>query len=378
MRLGSAEIHGALLVAALVAAWASWKADDTPAEKPGEVAIWDLGRAATITKVAYVAEGRSVVLEQRGAGETGHIWATTQREKKARKEKKDEPAASQPTSQPATPAADAGPSAAADAGPKAEPEPEPEAPPEIDEKQFRANKKATEVFASLIRPVAKRALGSLDAAQIEEVQLKEPEATIEITASSGATKHLEVGMLAYGGGLRYVRDPDAGVTYVVEAKLVDDLKWGDSRLVERDLHAFKLKDLTAFAIKAGERSREFARTGDADASKPQWRAPETPEGEVDETAATWLGKLWRLRADRYVKDGEDVTKQGETTNAEVKVLRIDFQAKDGQSGHLELSRYGEGKDAKFYGRTEHTQSLVNVSRYQADEVEKDLEAVLKP
>ncbi len=162
-------------------------------------------------------------------------------------------------------------------------------------------------------------------------------------------------MMAYGGGLRYVRDPEAGVAYVVEAKLVDDLKWADSRLVERALHTFKADDVATFTVTAKGETKAFTR-------------------ETDDTAGTWLGKLFRLRADRYVAPDDNLHNlEGDV--AEVEVLKASMKTADGEAGDMRLTRFGEGTEARWYAVTERTKGRVGVSRYQADEVAKDLDGL---
>ena len=182
-------------------------------------------------------------------------------------------------------------------------------------------------------------------------------------------------MLAYGGGMRYVRDPRSGAAFVLDSKLVDDLKWADSRLVERDLHAFSAKEVTQFTVTSGERSRGFVREGEE--GQEVWKDAAAPEGEGDETAGTWLGKLFRLRADRYLRDDDPLHPDEALAKTEpVPVLRVEVSAAEGAAGYLELSRVGEARDARWYAVTEQTRVRVAVSRHLSDEVTRDLEGLL--
>ena len=349
MRSRGVEIHGLLLVAALVAAWVSWTDEDGPPQGAGEVTMWDLGGEEAVTAVRWVAKGRTAELERKAtAGAEPYVWGRTERERQAR------PASqptSQPSSQPAASAAPAPPAATSEGEGEGEGE---EAPVEIDKKVFLANARAAEVMVSLAKPVAKRSLGRPSPEQLAELQLNDPEGVITVTAGS-ATQTLEVGMMAYGGGLRYVRNPTTDVAYVVAAKIVDDLKWADSRLVERDLHAFKSDDVQTFSVTARGATKAFTRG-------------------KDDTAVAWLGKLFRLRADRYVGPDESLH-EGDAELPEVELLKAEFQTAQGQAGHLRLTRFGEGAKARWYARSERTQGRVGVSRYQADEVSKDLDGL---
>lgn len=380
MKSRGAEIHGLLLVAALGAAWLSWTADDDEPASQGEVTLWDLGGKGVVTAVHWEAEGRKVALERKKGPGGAYVWGTTERERKAKP-------ASQPTSQPASQPAT--PPDKAAAAPEAKPEPEPEAkdkggakdddkdkaedeaeddaPVEIDTKVFRANDRALELLDSLAKPKAKRSLGPPTPEQLEELKLKAPEGVVTVTAG-GKTKTLQVGMMAYGGGLRYVRDAEAGVAYVVEAKLVDDLKWADSRLVERALHTFKAEDVTTFTVTSGG-AAPGPGTGPGPAETKSFTR------ETDDTAATWLGKLFRLRADRYVAEGEKLHNLEGDDVQEIEVAVVKMKTHEGAGGELRLTRFGEGTDARWYAVTERTGGRVGVSRYQADEVAKDLDGL---
>ena len=354
MRSRGPEVHGLLLLAALGGAWLSWTADKDEPVSQGEVVIWDLGGKGAVTAVRWEAEGRKVSLDRKKDAKGAFVWGSTERERKVKP-------ASAPTSQPTSkPAANPDarkpaepPAKAADAG-EGEGEGEP-AKIELDTKVFRANDRAMDLLDTLAKPKAKRSLGPPTPEQLEELKLKTPEGTVTVVAG-GKSKTLEVGMMAYGGGLRYVRDPEAGIAYVVEAKLVDDLKWADSRLVERALHTFKAEDVATFSVTTKGETKDFTR-------------------EKDDTAGTWLGKLFRLRADRYVKEGEKLHNLEGDDVQEIAVFKVSMKTSDGKAGDLALTRFGEGTDARWYAVTERTKGRVGVSRYQADEVAKDLDGL---
>jgi hypothetical protein len=152
-----------------------------------------------------------------------------------------------------------------------------------------------------------------------------------------------------------VRNPATDVAYVVEAKVVDDLKWADSRLVERSLHAFKADDVQTFSVTARGATKNFSRG-------------------KDDTAVAWLGKLFRLRADRYVGP-DDALYEGDDELPEIEMFKAEFRTAEGEAGQLRLTRFGEGAKARWYAHTERTHGRVGVSRYQADEVSKDLDGL---
>ena len=345
MRFGGPEVHGLLLVAALVLAWFSWTAgEQEPASS--EVPVWDLG-AGEIVEVVYHDEDREVALEKKSgeSGEAAALWAKTLRKRKKQAvPEKPEPA-------------------------EAEPEkPEPEV------KEFRVNDKGTKAVERLRKPMAKRALGKLDPDREDELGLRDPEGTLTVRAGS-KTHSLQVGATAFGGGLRYVRDAETGVAFVVEAALVDDFRWADARLVERELHAFAKDELTGFSIERGESRKGWTKKAAAEGAGPIWIEAGAVSADADESAATWLSKLFRLRAHRYVRDSEDVEDVVAARSEEARVLRVALSAGE-KKGYLDLRKVGEDKEARFYARTEQTRGLVGVSRFLAEDLVRDLEGLL--
>lgn len=373
MRWRGAQVHGVLLVAALGAAWLSWTRDKDEPPADGDVPIWEAdGGKDAVGTLKYEEKGRTVMLERRMEGDgdeaEGYVWGVSEREKPPKAE-----------SRPAAPGAGEGNGEGKGEG-EGEAEGEdkgedkgvgagnaaaPPAKPDVETKVFRVNDRGGELLTSFARPTAKRSLGKPADADLAELELAAPEGRIVVTAG-GVDRTLEVGMMAYGGGLRYVRDAGSGVVWVLEAKLVDDLKWADSRLVERALHAFEEKDVRQFQVSApgGGGPRVFTRSGEGD--KAVWD---------DETAGTWLGKLFRLRADRYVAPDDKLHNFVDDV-VETSVLDATFQTAEGKQGNIQLTRFGDGTDARWYAVTERTHGRVGVSRYQADEVAKDLDGLL--
>ena len=360
MRFGGPEAHGLLLVAALVLAWFSWTAgEQEPASS--EVPVWDLG-AGEIVEVVYHDDDREVALEKK-SGETGDaaaLWAKTLRKRKEQAEPdKTEPDKTEPEKTEPD---------------KTEAEAKKPAPRKPEIKEFRVNDKGEKAVERLRKPMAKRALGKLDPDREDELGLRDPEGTLTVRADS-KTRSLQVGATAFGGGLRYVRDAETGGAFVVEAALVDDFRWADARLVERELHAFGKDDLTGFSIERGESRKGWTKKPADEGDVPLWIEAGAASADADESAATWLSKLFRLRAHRYVRDSEDVEDVVAARSEEARVLRVALSAGE-KKGYLDLRKVGEDKEARFYARTEQTRGLVGVSRFLAEDLVRDLEGLL--
>ncbi|HIA02373.1 MAG TPA: DUF4340 domain-containing protein, partial [Myxococcales bacterium] len=279
MRVGAVEIHALLLVTALGLAYHSWTADDAPPPAQEELAIWDLG-ATPIDSMQYLAGKRTLTIERKSDEQGSYLWGVSVRE--------------QNKGNTVT-------------------------------REFRVNEKGKESFEKLKKPMAKRSLGQLSEADLKEMKLAEPEATIELKAGA-ETKRLFVGMGAYGGGLKYVREAQSGTVYVLEAKALDDLRWGDSRMVERELLGFKLNQVARVDLTADKKQRS-------------WNTADTKH----ESATTWLGKLFRLRVVQYVGKNENIHAVDGKTVESTSVMQVILSTQDGQSNTLKLIRVGDGK-----------------------------------
>ena len=102
---------------------------------------------------------------------------------------------------------------------------------------FPANEKASELLGQLSKLMARRSLGVVPTEELADMKLDKADPYIELVAG-GKTHRLDVGMAAYGGGLRYVRTPEDGVVYAVEQTVVDTLRLARSQLRELRLIPF--------------------------------------------------------------------------------------------------------------------------------------------
>jgi len=222
-------------------------------------------------------------------------------------------------------------------------------------KAFRGNAKADELLAALRALKAKRSLGTMTDDQLDELKLKSPEASLVVTTGE-ATHRLDIGMAAYGGGLRYVRNPDNGTVFAMKANHVDNLRWADSRLVERELFGFIKEQIKGMTVTSA--------TG-----KQAWDT-------LDEAAQTWLSKLFRLKVTRYVPQEENWREVDGKSIVPITVASVTLVPKDGTPETLTIARIGEGKGAKFFAQSSHTVAWVAVSNFTASELEKDLEGLI--
>lgn len=212
---------------------------------------------------------------------------------------------------------------------------------------------------------ALRDAGTVDEARSEELGLQTPEAKLTVTFTSGA-RTLEIGGTTPGGGDRYARDAATGKVYVIAGEVVRDFEWADSRLIERELHAFKMSEVREARVRGGEKSRLLLRGGDE--KKGFWADPDAKETN-DETAGNWMQRLERLRPSEYRESLPDPKSL---------VVRVEYEGKSGPLGFLEVVKAaGDGEKADYFVRTERTRLHAKVIESLAKQVEEDLGSILR-
>ncbi len=321
MRLGSVEIHAALLVLALVFAWRAWTAEGAAPESKEDVVLWDVG---TVDEAHFVVGARETRIAPKSDESGSYLWVTTSRPKPA-------PKAPGHATTPAP------------------------ASTEVLVEGFPANERGPQLLRELSRLMARRSLGVVSDEDLAEMKLDEKSPYLEVLAG-GKTHRLQVGMAAYGGGLRYVRKSD-GVVYVVDQQVVDRLRLARSQLRELRLLPFKADEITDLRVSVG-------------ASKRDW------EGQLDTEARTFLAKLIRLHVQKYVQEGESIQEVDGQTVESSPVMSLLVKGGD-REVRLEMLRFGEGKKARYYARSTHTHAMARISGFVAAEIEKDLPSLLR-
>jgi hypothetical protein len=206
-----------------------------------------------------------------------------------------------------------------------------------------------------------RTLGKLPQSRLVEYGLDKPESTLEIKIA-GTVHKLDIGALTPGSGDYYVRDPSTGVVNTLSAEPLTRLKYGESRLLEHDLHGFKADDVQTITVSSNGKTRKLQRIE----GKTAWANPETPTVQ-DETAGNWLLKIQRLKPQTYVEKP--------TTLGSV-LLRVDYSDAKTKLGYIEFYR-STGADQKYFARTERTRWYVELSKSLVEPIDQELGSVLK-
>ena len=254
----------------------------------------------------------------------------------------------------------------------AEPEGEGEAPgePEVEIEtkvsNFKGSAQADEMwddFAPLEALRELEATGEIDPATFG---FDEPEATITITTQKGE-QTLVVGGQTYGSKDRYVQHGDR--VYLIDDTTLRPLQFATSRLVERSLFPSSAKETSRIEVSFGDGTSEsFEQKNADDPAKAFWARASDPE-TADETAGTWIDKLFRLRLREYVADDE----------VEGDLVRVFGYTAHGGDGAYEVELFRvdqEGEDKPlWYARSTFTRSLVTLTDSLARNVVDDLDSL---
>lgn len=333
-------VYAALLVGSLGWGWQTWTHQD-------ELALADKvvilpGKPEQLTSVVYRANDLELTLELRTDDHGRYAWAR------------------------AVPLTGAG----AEPPP---PPPEGQPPPPTEPEEFKVGKGGDPVLEGLAPFVAKRRLEGVSDVDLADLGLAEPTATLEIVREGKDPKRFELGGNVFGGANVYVRDPDDGSVYLVDAKLIRPLQSGARTLPDRDLTGVDERKVERVTLRVSDRQAAFEQHNPDDAEAKYWSV--AGQEEESPEASAWLDKVLRLRSSRYVPADALPTDLAHAFDFRV-------EAEDGKAVTVEVLRStsDEGGDdeaqEQFFARSEHTRGLVRLPRAAAAEASADLESAL--
>jgi len=218
-----------------------------------------------------------------------------------------------------------------------------------------------------------RAVGKVEPSRNEEFGLDKPEGTLKVTVD-GKEHVLTIGGTTPGGSERYAKYQGNGEVFAISGDIVQSLMFGDSRLPERDLHGFKVDEVTRIRVTKGGKQRELFRVKD---KNDGWGDSPTKQ---DETAVNWMSKLGRLRA------GDFVEKPAKPLTPNDAIVRVEYFDGSKPVGFAELYKLpatapaGSSEPPKgndYLVKTEWDRWPVKVTASTAEQIENDLASVLK-
>ena len=257
-------------------------------------------------------------------------------------------------------------------GSESEPDPtDPHAPPPDDgePEEFKAGAAGNTVIEGLAPFSVKRVLEGIGEAELADLGLSEPEATLTIARRGRGPKTYQLGGNVFGGSNVYVRDPETGKIYVADAKLIRPLQSGKRTLPDRNLIGYEIKQIKTVTLRTPEASAVFAQNNPDDPQAVYWS--NAGETSANPSAAGWVDKVLRLRASKYVQSGSEPTKLEE-------VYSYAVQGNDRKSTTVTVYRtWGDDGEDQWYARSEHTRGLVKLHRSLAAETAADLASALE-
>lgn len=238
---------------------------------------------------------------------------------------------------------------------------------EVTTKAFKGNKQADEMWESFAPLHAIRALSG-DADE-EAFGFSEPAGTITVARASGTPIVLTVGGETYGSKDKYVRrDGQERILLLDDAKL-RPLQFAASRLTDRALIPLEAKEIRSFVLsQPSGATRTYTQVNADDPANAFWASEQKPD-EADETAGTWIDKVFRMRLRNYTPDADkpDMLQP---------VFAYTVADESGESWKVEVLEATSAEGEKeWYAQSEHTRALVQIPESLASGVVDDLESL---
>lgn len=234
-------------------------------------------------------------------------------------------------------------------------------------KAFKGSKQADEMWEAFAPLFALRELSG-GADKREAFGLDEPTGTVTVERAKG-TITLTVGGETYGSKNKYVSREDQDRVFLLDDATLRPLQFAASRLTDRALLPFTGDDVRKLVVTlpSGTGFTYLQQNAD-DPANAFWSTAADPE-TADETAGTWIDKLFRMRLRNY-------TASEDAPTVLTPVFTYTASDQDGNSWAVEvLQATGEEGATEWYARSEHTRSLVQIPESLASGVVEDLESL---
>ena len=339
------------LVAALVGAYTTWTREEV--EVTDDAVPLYSATPADLERITWKSPELTVSIERRKDAQGEYLWVDST-ETKTKKPK-----------DPAHPVPAEGEEPAEGAEPEepAEPtEPAAEGEPQVKHQVFMANAQGEDLWKSFAPLNALRELAPAGA-DPAQFGLNEPTATVEVQRKNGAIT-LQVGGETYGSKDRYVGYN--GKVYLVDDATLRPLQFAAGRLIERSLFPLSEKDTDRVDVHLPDGTTvSYEQKNKDDAAKAFWARSDAPDTE-DETGATWLGKMFRLKLKDYVEES------AAPANLE-RVVAYDVTG-NGETWKVELLKTTT-EPVAWYARSDYDRSLVSLTESLVRNVVDDLDTL---
>lgn len=378
-------VHGALAILTLIGAYLAYRHDasvedeSVSEEAEATIVVAEIERAA-LSGLRFTDEQRTVEIDLGGDEAGPHmITVTTKTKIRRRPPQNERPAASDadagldggPASSDGGVAGDAGlgegdaaPMVVADESSAAEPEPQWKTVRTV----FAGNENLDTLIGWLTPLKAVQKLGQLEPEQLEEFELDDPDAALELKLAQGE-RRIDVGGRTFGAGSHYyVLDERTGEVYLLNAKLINGLRMAQNELMQRELHRFERSEIVEAVVRRGDRQTKLIHDNRHSETEDRWVLPGAAESLP--AANAWMGKLLRLRALAYLEGDEDFDAASVET-----IFRVELRGENGTKlGQVALGYWGRPK--QYVAQSEATGSWVRVSLGQGRQLASDVGELL--
>ncbi len=326
---------GVLLLAALVASWLDWTAEDS-VDLEGQVVVLD-GAASAISAVRWIGEETEATLTRRTDERGAYLWVEYNRWTL----RKVQPEAS-------------------DTGGTPEPETERTANKAV----FKSADKGQALLDSLSPLAAQRSLEVTEEAKLQDLGLSDPQSRIEIDRGD-RTEVIEIGKEAYGTRDYYARHQSSGRIYLLDRELIQPLKYARTRLPDRALFGMARADLESAQVSAGGHSGMWVQRNADDEKQARWAPKENPDAAAEQ-ATTWIDKFIGLKGTQYADPSDPPANLEE---------RFQVALSDGKvTTTITVSQVGP--DGDWYASSEYTRGLMKLVRSGASGLGDDVVSLL--
>jgi hypothetical protein len=367
MNLRSIQIHGSLLIVALITVWVVTHRDEEAATNKDEGVVLVQAAQGDTQALIFEKEGTTLRIESR-EDERGRWFWGTETKGAPPPEPEDEAGGDAPEGDQDSPDAADGTAAGdpVDDGEAATDETEPpavEADPEV--AVFVGGRAAERLWEELEPFRALRILEDLSDEKLEEFGLSDDEQSLTLVVR-GKEHRFILGGDTYGSSDTYAKAAD-GKVVVLPAGVTRDLKGGLRRLREQRLLDITRGDVASMLLQQADATMEIIQHGAATPGKAFWARKGEEQG-VSELKG-WVDKLFRLRADGYLDEEPDA----DWTQR----LSITVRSTDAEDDTVEIFAVEVDGETRYRARSKFTRMAAELQTKLAEELLGDLSGVWK-
>jgi len=325
------------LAGSLALAWSVYTQEDVEREETDVAMYADPGDS--LTRIAWDDDNGLIRIEERTDAKGSYLWVDITEQ---------------------VPVADAGADLDGDSDTGV-----PEVEYETVQRAFRANAEAASVWAQYAPLYAIRDL--TEGGMMEAYGLDDPEATLSVTTRDGELT-FNVGTETYGARDRYVGDGER--IFLVDDAVLRPIMFAKTRLVERGLIPYAQPDIAAIAVSANGQSVVWTQQNRDDRGAHYW-APEGAEDDANDAVKSWMRKLLSVRSQSYLTEADlDIELES--------VLTYTARGDDDAFAVEVLREVTEDDNPRWFAKSEHARSLVELTRSLATDAFMDVAVVLEP